>query len=60
VTTSSSTDKPADKVAALDKHALLSRRVELLQEKLQKLDEKLGHVIGQLDQGLGLLSSMEA
>jgi hypothetical protein len=56
VTTSSSTDK----VAALDKHALLSRRVELLQEKLQKLDEKLGHVIGQLDQGLGFLSSMEA
>ena len=56
VTTSSS----ADKVAALDKHALLSRRVELLQEKLQNLDEKLGHVIGQLDQGLGFLSSMEA
>ena len=66
VTTSSSTDNllssspPRRSATALDKHALLSRRVELLQEKLQKLDEKLGHVIGQLDQGLGFLSSMEA
>jgi hypothetical protein len=51
VPTSGSTDK----VAALDQHAVLSRRVEILQEKLQKLDEKLG----QLDQGLGFLSSMD-
>jgi hypothetical protein len=51
VPTSGSTDE----AAALDQHALLSRRVEILQEKLLKLDEKLG----QLDQGLDLLSLMD-